>query len=267
LLHGFPTSSWDWAEVDAILASKRPDVSTVALDWLGFGDSDKPSAHTYTIFEQANLLEQVWKQLGITKTALLTHDYGDTVTEELFARRQENKLSVEITSALITNGSIYGALNRPLFIQQILQWPVIGGIVTRFVSKDRFAQNFRRIFPAQRPIRDDELDAHWRAITTRNGNLIYHRLVHHYGDQRRHGERWERALETTDVPLRFLWGMFDPVSGAPIAERARQRIPKAEIVELKDGGHYPNVEVPDVVAQHAIEWLVTRNNGNVDRGR
>ena len=54
LIHGFPTSSWDWAPIWAALnASYR----LVALDMLGFGFSDKPRSHRYSIMEQADLCE------------------------------------------------------------------------------------------------------------------------------------------------------------------------------------------------------------------
>ena len=36
-----------------------------------------------------------------------------------------------------------------------------------------------------------------------------------------------RALEETDVPLSFVWGMLDPVSGAHMAERIRERLPES----------------------------------------
>src|SRR6185436_8133000 len=127
-----------------------------------------------------------------------------------------------------------------------------GAILTRFISEREFARNFRRIFGPAHPISDDDLHTHWLAITRHRGNLIYHRLVHHYGDQRRHGERWEHALETTPIPLRIVWGMFDPVSGAPIAQRLKERRKNADVVELDGVGHYPHSEVPDVVARHVL---------------
>lgn len=42
--------------------------------------------------------------------------------------------------------------------------------------------------------------------------------------------------------------MADPRSGARIAERIRERIPHATLVELDGVGHYPQLEVPARVA-------------------
>ena len=57
LLHGFPTSSMDYAGVIDELAKKH---IVLAFDHLGFGDSDKPTSHRYSAFENADFTEAVW---------------------------------------------------------------------------------------------------------------------------------------------------------------------------------------------------------------
>ena len=64
------------------------------------------------------------------------------------------------------------------------------------------------------------------------------------GDRRRNEARWVGALERTDVPLAFVWGMLDPVSGAPMAQRIRERLPQAPFTALEDVGHWPPLEAP-----------------------
>jgi pimeloyl-ACP methyl ester carboxylesterase len=61
------------------------------------------------------------------------------------------------------------------------------------------------------------------------------------------------ALERTDVPLAFVWGMLDPVSGAPIAAKVRERLPHAPFVALDDVGHWPQLEAPERVLAALIE--------------
>ena len=51
LVHGYPTSSWDWSRIWDALASRR---RVIAGDMLGFGLSDKP-ASGYSIRRQADL--------------------------------------------------------------------------------------------------------------------------------------------------------------------------------------------------------------------
>src|SRR5438876_4057406 len=78
LLHGFPTSSWDWAKVAPALARR---FRLLCFDFLGFGDSDKPRGHRYSIFEQSDLTETLWRRYEVGDTAVVAHDYGATVAQ------------------------------------------------------------------------------------------------------------------------------------------------------------------------------------------
>ena len=51
------------------------------------------------------------------------------------------------------------------------------------------------------------------------------------------------------MPLAFVWGMLDPISGAHMAKRIRERLPAAPFVALDDVGHWPPLEAPDRVAE------------------
>jgi pimeloyl-ACP methyl ester carboxylesterase len=46
---------------------------------LGFGFSDKPRRHRYSIHEQATLHEALMASLDVPRAHLLAHDYGDSV--------------------------------------------------------------------------------------------------------------------------------------------------------------------------------------------
>ena len=77
LIHGFPTSSWDWKDIWALL---EKDYRLIAVDMLGFGFSDKPNPHKYSISEQADIIEKIISDKKLVSYHILAHDYGDTVT-------------------------------------------------------------------------------------------------------------------------------------------------------------------------------------------
>ncbi|MFG2196844.1 alpha/beta fold hydrolase [Streptomyces sp. NPDC048639] len=64
----------------------RLGLRVTTFDLLGFGYSDKPRRHRYSLLEQADLVEDLWRRLGIGDTALVAHDYGVSVAQELLAR-------------------------------------------------------------------------------------------------------------------------------------------------------------------------------------
>lgn len=72
-------------------------------------------------------------------------------------------------------------------------------------------------------------------------------------DRERHGARWVEASEGTDVPASFVWGMLDPVSGAHMAGRIRERLPGAELLALDDVAHWPRLEAPKAVTRALLD--------------
>ncbi|MFN8026963.1 MAG: alpha/beta fold hydrolase [Acidimicrobiia bacterium] len=85
VLHGFPSSSYDFATVLDDLARDR---RVLLFDMLGYGFSAKPDLG-YTMAVQADIAMAFAAEAGVTELALLSHDMGDTVGGELLARRGE----------------------------------------------------------------------------------------------------------------------------------------------------------------------------------
>src|SRR5256714_7254566 len=123
LLHGFPSSSHDWAKVAPALAERN---TLLLPDFLGFGASDKPADHDYSIHEQADLVEALWAREGIASTVVVAHDYAVSVTQELLARRAEGALAVELVAVHLLNGGPYPDVHRPQPVQTALLDPEQG---------------------------------------------------------------------------------------------------------------------------------------------
>jgi pimeloyl-ACP methyl ester carboxylesterase len=249
LLHGFPTSSWDWARVARIL---EQDFRVLAFDFLGFGDSDKPRGHEYSIGEQADLTEALWRRLGVEETGLVGHDYGATVAQELLARVEEGALEAQLKGVVLLNAGLYVELARPLLVQRLLATPFAGRLFAYLVTERAFSRSLSSVFSSGHQPTAAELHEQWQLVRRRGGIAVTPRLLGYMRERRTNAPRWEGALERTAVPLRLIWGMADPRSGAHIADHARERIPRLGIVALDDVGHYPQIETPEHVAT-AIE--------------
>ena len=100
LLHGFPSSSFDWR---ALL--DETDRAALTFDFLGFGLSDKPRDHVYTLGWQADLVEElVRRSVGDRPVFIVAHDMGTSVATELLARDVEGKLSIDVAGVVLFNG-------------------------------------------------------------------------------------------------------------------------------------------------------------------
>lgn len=249
LIHGYPTSSYDWNHLIPGLVGA--DCRITSLDLLGFGASDKPRGHDNNLVEQASLVQAAWTHLGIGTTALVTHDMGVSVAQELLATDP-----ARISRAAFLNGGLYPDVNRPPAIQRLFHGP-LGRLLGPLFSERAFCSGMRRVLG--RPVSDAELHEMWLAISADRGATIQHRLVSYIDDRVANANRWTSALEAYPGPTLFIWGPADPVCG-PVLPRISDRVPGARITIL-DGepttGHYPQVENPSAVLGALTPFLAS----------
>lgn len=252
LVHGFPTASWDYAAIWPLL---ERDFHLITLDLLGFGFSDKPRPHTYSIAEQADIVEAVLSHAGVGAHHLLAHDYGDTVAQELLARdNARSPAERRLLSLTLLNGGLFPETHRPRLVQRLLASP-IGSLVSRAMNRRALSRSMRSIFGPGTPPSESELDGFWQLISEQQGGRIAHLLIRYMEERRRHRERWVGALTGANCPLALINGSADPISGAHMVARWREVVGKGHIVELPDIGHYPQVEAPDAVVRHLREFI------------
>jgi pimeloyl-ACP methyl ester carboxylesterase len=247
LIHGFPTSSHDWAPLWPALTRR---FRCLTLDMLGFGLSAKPWPHAYSIIEQADLFTDFLAAKGIPAAHVLAHDYGVTVAQELVARHNAGG-PLQLRSVCLLNGGILPELHRPFRIQRLLA-SRLGPLIARLTSYRAFAANMRNLWGA-RPLPDADLRELWSAVSRDRGTRVMPGLIGYMAERRRHRARWVGALEQLDAPLSVIIGMDDPISGAHVAAGCREVFPQAVVVDLPGVGHYPQLEAPAEVLA-ALPW-------------
>jgi pimeloyl-ACP methyl ester carboxylesterase len=240
LLHGFPASSFEWAAIEPELARHH---EVVSFDFLGYGASDKPPGHRYSVFEQADLAEAIIAGHALADPAVIAYDYGAIVATELLAR------GTDMRRCVLLNAGLYVDRYRPRIAQRASLIPVVGAVLARLFTESLFFKTWGEVFSPEHPL-DRELAAqHYRALRENDpGRDIQRKLLRYIPERAANTARLEGALASTEVPLSFLWGMRDPVSGAAIAEELRSRMPGADFVGYADAGHCPHIEIPDRVA-------------------
>ncbi|MEZ4447926.1 MAG: alpha/beta hydrolase [Nannocystaceae bacterium] len=246
LLHGFPTASFDYARLLPHLGDRR----RILLDFLGFGDSDKPRDHRYSLFEQAALAEAVIERRGVAEVDVVAHDMGSSIALILLERAR-----LPVRRVVLMNGSLLLEHYRPLLIQRLLLHRVTGPLLSRLgvIREPVFARSFSRLFPSPPPA--DELAAFWSLIAAGGGDRIYHKLIQYLAERMRHEHAWMAALVRSDAPLLLLWGLLDPVARPAIAESIARDRPDARYVPLPELGHYPQWEDPPRIAAEIRGFL------------
>jgi pimeloyl-ACP methyl ester carboxylesterase len=245
-LHGFPSSSLDWAYVAEHLAG---NYRLLFFDFLGFGHSDKPAGHPFSLIEQTEITDRLWLRLDIKETHLVAHDYGVSVAQEFLSRILAGRPTVaRIKNVTFLNGGLYRREVKPILVQKLLRKPFIGPLVARLSNALLFKRSLSSILAPGHKISAAELSWHWAAMKRDNGHRNLSELIYYMTERDHHGDRWEEALENAPVPVSFIWGLQDPISG-PLAPHIRARFPHAPFHELPNTGHYPQWETPQRVAE------------------
>jgi pimeloyl-ACP methyl ester carboxylesterase len=253
LLHGFPTSSYDWSRVWNALAAHR---RVVACDLPGFGFSAKPADYSYSLLEQADVVELVLRELGVRRAHVVAHDMGTSVATELLARRAAGLLHFEIDRLVLMNGSVHAELAHLTPAQKLLRRPWLGPLFARVASATTYRLQLRRILGRKEALSDRDLDEQFALIRLDNGHLRLPAIIGYYAERTRFRRRWIGALEELDLPAMILWGRLDPVAVPAIAEALARETPGAELVWMEDLGHYPQLEDPGRVVAELERFLV-----------
>ncbi len=257
LIHGFPTSSWDWSRIWPDLTAH---FQVVAPDLLGFGFSAKPANHDYSILDQANLCEALLVRLGVTEYHILAHDYGDTVAQELLARAHDGSTVAALSSVCFLNGGLFPETHRARLVQHLLLSP-LGGVVAKQFDSARFDRNMQQIFGQSTPPTRAELDAMWSMIIENDGLRVFPKLIGYMSERKRYRARWVGATtkaRNDNIPLRLIDGADDPVSGRHMAQRYAELVPAADVMLLNGIGHYPQLEAPQEVLRGFLGFHDTR---------
>lgn len=255
LLHGSPTSSWDWHHQWPALC--RHFSRVVAADMIGFGYSAKPRDYDYTIADQADLQQGLLASLDVKRCHVIGHGYGDTVAQELLARQEErprgSRSGLKLDSVCLLNGGLFPESFRPTFLQKLLLSRV-GMLVSKLMTEHGFRTSFSGVFGPNTQPTFDELAEFWQLIAYNGGADLAYKQMRYLKERELHRERWVEALQRTKVPLRFICGKLDPVAGPRMVERYRQLVPKPDVVVLQGVGHYPQLEAPAELLQAYMEF-------------
>ena len=251
-LHGYPSSSYDWRDAFDTLDGHR----LVVFDFLGFGLSDKPRDHVYSLKGQADIAEAIAQRFGDEPVVMVSHDMGSSVATELLARDIDGKLSFKLRSALLFNASLVREQASLLWGQKLLLSP-LGPLAARLTNERSFRRSFGGIFSDAHPLSPEEAADQWSLLTQGGGERLMDRLIH-YNRERvtpPTSERWHGALRDWPGRLELGWAQLDPICTEAVLQAVLTLRPGAEVTRLPGLGHYPQIEDPEaayrVIREHA----------------
>ncbi|MEZ7993014.1 MAG: alpha/beta hydrolase [Flavobacteriaceae bacterium] len=252
VLHGYPTSSYDYYKV---LPELSKHYRVIIHDHLGFGFSDKPLDYSYSLLDQADLALQLWQQLGVKKVHLLAHDYGTSIATEIIARNNNHELTIEIEKLTLCNGSMHIELSQLRTIQKLLKNKWLGKYVAKLTTYAIFSKNLRNVYFDKTKVSNNELKDMWMQLDYNEGRKVIHKLSQYINERYTYWDRWIGALKETNLQTNIVWAKNDPVAVPAIARLIATEISNNKLFWIENTGHFPMLENPD-------EWLncILKNN-------
>ncbi|MBF2025821.1 MAG: alpha/beta hydrolase [Oscillatoriales cyanobacterium C42_A2020_001] len=240
LLHMNPRSSDEYRELMPLLA---PHYCVIAMDFMGFGDSDKPP-RLYSVADYAKTVIALLDELHITQANVLGNHTGAFVSGEIAVSYPDR-----IKKLILCNVAGFGEAGKADLIRRFEEGFVIKAdgshLLERWNARDRY-------------IGSAELNHRWVLDDLKCfGYPLY--AVWAVGNYCIDAADRFRAIQQ---PTLILWGIddmeeFERLGLALAKDRffLSQAIPHGKVVEFSDGTICMMNQIPDKVATAVLQFL------------
>lgn len=245
LIHGFTASNYVWKTVAPKFAELGFHV--VAPDLPGFGFSGKPSWFDYSIASHSRVIQRFLNRLGIGKATLVGSSYGGAVCLWFTLDNPERVTKLVLVDAVCNNDP----KSHPVL--KLAELRGLGEVITPFLVDSRAFLKLRMkntIDPANHHlITRERIDSIQRPIKAADG----HRSVL-LTSRNWDASRIEEDAHLIDQPTLIIWGDNDKVIPIRDGEYLYDTILNSRMVVLKDCGHVPQEEKPEIFTQLVTEF-------------
>ena len=256
LLHGFPDNSHIYDDLipHLVSAGRR----AVAVDFLGFGASDKPEGFRYSFEQQLGDLEAVVEALALDKVIPVGHDAGGPAAINFALKHPERTATVCLMNAFYGDApglrvpefiELFSNKNLKALGQHFLNSPQQFGWLLGF-QRDQMLLGLTEAQKARYtdflgPIIDDN----FRQL---GSGPAFAQMTHQLTDEVAANTSRLLDLRRSDVPLLLIWGKFDPYLHVSLAEYMRSQA-KDGMLYVLEAGHWPQIDAATEVARILLE--------------
>jgi pimeloyl-ACP methyl ester carboxylesterase len=239
LIHGFDSSLLEFRRLLPLLAR---DNETWAVDLLGFGFTDRIPDVQFSPLAIKTHLYYFWKTLINQPVILVGASMGGAAAIDFTLTYPElvHKL-VLLDSAGLKGGSPLSKLMFPpldSLAANFLRNPNIRDRISRAAYKNQQLASLDAQICAALHLEMPNWSQALIAFTKSGGYSAF---------------KLQQLLDIV-TPTLILWGDADQILGTADAKKFNQAIPNSKLIWVKDSGHVPHLEQPQITAQHILEF-------------
>ncbi len=263
LIPGAFSTYRDWNRVIPLLSTSY---RVLALDYLGVGDSDKPTnGFQYTIEEQSDLIVKIADQLQIPKFYVAGVSYGGVIAMNLSTRYPE-----KVERVVCIEGGVIKPKKLPhRYKKEILRIPLIGHFIISAIRSGLFDRITAQVVmgKAWKSLSEEEKREILEIISHNNKTASqgsWSRIARTF----KNSKEFVEEVKTLKTPVLYLYGKssgFRKMTEMNV-ELFRRYLPHVEIVSFEDGTHNLELQKPKEVAEHMLEFFNRDGYKNQSKG-
>lgn len=264
LIPGAFTTYRTWERLMPLLAGRY---RVVAIDYVGVGDSDKPSeGFGYSAAEQADVVAEMLRGLGLGRVNVISASYGSLIALNLAARYPDLVDSVVcIEGGVLVDPKVL-KLSR---LGSVLGWPVLGDIVLAFMKTgffDRMTARsvmgpaWARLGPTERDEVTRVFSANIRSASRASWHGIYRSITTPVD--------YTGLAAGLRAPVLYLYGGESRYLGNARlnVDFFRSRLPAVKVLLMDRGVHDLQLQYPGEIARLASEFWKAGPGGTAVAG-
>ena len=239
MFHGNPTWSFLYRKV---INELKGEFRCIAMDYPGFGLSERPAGYRYTSAEHAEVIGKLVDKLELDRFIVVGQDWGGPIGMTVALQRAQH------VSGMVFANTWYwpaqGSLSTFSLVMSSppLQWLILNRnsfvnfIMPRSVATPMAAAVFKSYQDAQ-PTPEARRGVAEFPREIRKARPLLERLA---------GEA-PKAL--AGKPIELVWAMKDPAFGnAAVLARWKRDFPTANVTRLAAANHYVQEDAPEAIA-------------------
>ena len=244
-LHGNPTWSFLYR---GIIIRLRKNYRCIALDYPGFGLSERPQTYDYTPAEHAEVVGEIVQHLGLENLTVMGQDWGGPIglrmaCDELTRIRALVMGNTWFWPLDSWQGKTFAYVMSMAPMQsRILNHNLFGEKIMPLGVKHPLPAEVRHHYSEAMPTPASRIGAAEFPVQLLNSTDWLARL--------------ERDVEDrlSNVPILLTWGLHDLMFTRPFMERFRQTFKLSRVVRL-DAKHYIQEDAPKEIAEAIGSFL------------
>lgn len=238
-LHGNPTWSFLWRDV---IRGLRDDVRCVALDYPGFGLSDRPDGYGYTPEEHARVVGELVRQLDLRDMVVVGQDWGGPIGMRLALDERPRVRALVMGNTWYWPADAFHmrafsrVMSSRLFQWLILRWNFFVRPLMHLATRNEIPapvmDHYRKVMPVREArVGVAELPRQIRASSFWLGEVAH---------------AAPRMLR--DLPLLLVWGEADFAFKPSFVDRFRADFRNVS-VEMLEAKHYIQEDAPEAIVR------------------